>query len=195
MSAHLKLLRIQNGLTLDQLAQAAGLTRSYLSKVERGLSSPSIASALHLAKALNVTVEELFHGDAPQTLAIQRAPAAEPTSARPVTGPIVNGRLSAFVMRPSHNPLRNPSSRHSGEEIVYVLNGSVELQLSARTEVLGPGDSAHFDSAIPHKISSLGETEAQILIVIAPPLEVKKSMRGASLKPSAARRPSRGRST
>lgn len=48
------------GVTLETLADKTGLTKSYLSKVERGLNTPSIAVALKLAKALNVQVEELF---------------------------------------------------------------------------------------------------------------------------------------
>lgn len=177
MSAHLKLLRVQNDLTLDQLARAAGLTRSYLSKVERGLCSPSIASALHLAKALNVSVEELFQVESSKVLSILRAPKKEFASARPVSGQIANGRISAFVLRPSQDRLRNPSSRHVGEEMVYVLSGQVELQLSDKTELLNVGDCAHFDAAIPHKITSIGETEAQVLVVVGPAPEAAKARR------------------
>ena len=60
MTIRLKLLRKQKGWTLDVLADETGLTKSYLSKVERGLSVPSIAVALKLSKALNVDVEQLF---------------------------------------------------------------------------------------------------------------------------------------
>lgn len=60
MSMRLKLLRKKLGVTLETLAEKTGLTKSYLSKVERGLNTPSIAAALKLAKALNVQVEELF---------------------------------------------------------------------------------------------------------------------------------------
>lgn len=59
MSTRLKLLRQQHGLSLEQLAQRSGLTKSYVSKVERGLSTPSIASALKLARALAVDVAQL----------------------------------------------------------------------------------------------------------------------------------------
>ncbi|WP_176518415.1 helix-turn-helix domain-containing protein, partial [Pseudomonas faucium] len=60
MSIRLKLLRKKLGITLEVLADKAGMTKSYLSKVERGLNTPSIAAALKLARALNVNVEELF---------------------------------------------------------------------------------------------------------------------------------------
>ena len=63
MSIRLKLLRKKLGITLEQLADKSGMTKSYLSKVERGLNTPSIAAALKLARALNVNVEELFDGE------------------------------------------------------------------------------------------------------------------------------------
>lgn len=63
MSIRLKLLRKKLGVTLEALAEKSGMTKSYLSKVERGLNTPSIAAALKLAKALNVNVEELFAED------------------------------------------------------------------------------------------------------------------------------------
>src|SRR6202012_414149 len=60
----LKMLRKQLGLSLQDLADATELTKSYLSKVERGLSVPSIAVALKLSKALHVEVNRLFDDDA-----------------------------------------------------------------------------------------------------------------------------------
>ena len=63
MSLSFKLLRLRANLTLEEVAQAAGVTRGYLSKLERGLVKPSVGSALKLAKILNVPVEDLF-GDA-----------------------------------------------------------------------------------------------------------------------------------
>ena len=56
MSTRLKLLRQQHGLSLEQLAQRSGLTKSYVSKVERGLSTPSIASASPAFSAWPLTV-------------------------------------------------------------------------------------------------------------------------------------------
>lgn len=169
MSASLKLLRLQNQLTLAQLAQATGLTRSYLSKVERGISTPSIAVALQLAEALGVSVEQLFgNGSTSGSLSITRASEHAELAAGLISSAIARGRMSAFILQPARHRLRNPSSRHHGEELVYVLDGSVELQLANRKERLDKGDCAHFDSTVPHKITSLGKHEARLLVVVAP---------------------------
>lgn len=172
MSLKLKLLRVQANLTLEDLAQAADLTRSYVSKVERGLSTPSIGAALKLAKALRVPVEELF-GEPSDTdpVTITRADVAAQRSegpARVVAGTSPGHRMLAFVLHPSKKRGRqHPLTHHDGEEILYVLQGDVSLQLAGRTELLSAGDCAHFNAAVPHKITSLGEGDAQVLLVIA----------------------------
>lgn len=170
MSLQLKLLRLQSQLTLDQLARGAGLTRSYVSKLERGVCKPSIAAATELANVLGAPVERIFRSDDPgDPVSITRAPDAAPgAGARMVSGAVPGGSLSAFVLSPSVERLRNPSSRHRGEEFVYVLSGSVELQLADRIDILHAGDTAHFDSTVPHRITSLSEPEAKLLIVAAP---------------------------
>ncbi|QHJ01569.1 helix-turn-helix domain-containing protein [Xylophilus rhododendri] len=174
MSIKLKLLRVQAGLTLEALAQASDLTRSYVSKVERGASTPSIGAALKLAKALKVPVEELFGEPSesdPVTItrvADARAPAPAQGEPRVVAGTSPGHRMLAFVLQPGKERGRgHPMSHHEGEEILYVLKGAIQLQLANRTEALQAGDCAHFNSTVPHKITSTGESPAEVLLVIA----------------------------
>lgn len=174
MSATLRVLRIQSGLTLEELANLTDLTRSYLSKIERGLATPSITSALRIARALNVSIESLFDANPEEEpVAIIRNPL---TSGQPRTGvlELVAGAYSkwqmlAFVIHPDDTQSSsNLAGHHEGEEIVYVLSGTIELQLVNRTETLQAGDCAHFDSTVPHKISSLSGSDARVLIVVSP---------------------------
>ena len=64
MTALLRAVRRQRGLTLESLAEQTGLTKSYLSKIERRQSTPSIAVALKVARALDVDVAQLFSDEA-----------------------------------------------------------------------------------------------------------------------------------
>ncbi|BDN81927.1 transcriptional regulator, MerR family [Mycobacterium pseudoshottsii JCM 15466] len=74
MTALLRAVRRQRGLALEQLAQRAGLTKSYLSKIERGQSTPSIAVALKVARGLDVDVGRLFSDEsAHETITVDRA--------------------------------------------------------------------------------------------------------------------------
>jgi len=159
-------------LTLEELAQRAELTRSYLSKLERGLSMPSVAAALRIAKVLGVGVEELFSTSShDEFVSVHRAPKNQPPGQWPpqprvVSGSLPDHKLVAFVLSPTEEPLKNhPMSHHQGEELLYVLKGCVRLQLAQREEILNAGDCAHFRSTIPHKITSIGKQPASVLLV------------------------------
>jgi transcriptional regulator with XRE-family HTH domain len=171
MSFTLKRLRQEAGLTLEALAQASGLTRSYVSKIERGLSAPSVGVALNLAKVLRVPVERLF-GTSPgsETLSIFRA-ADQPPSDGPriVAGASGHHGMTAFVLSPGRRPRKPRVSSHEGEEILYVLKGAVSLRLSGRSECLNAGDCVQFDASIPHSVEAVGASEAEVLLVVAPP--------------------------
>ena len=175
MSIKLKILRLQAQLTLEELAQTCDLTRSYLSKVERGMSVPSIGAALKLASALHVSVETLF-GDDPVTdpVTIVRKRDVDHRDANAGQSHVVSGaaaghQMMAFVLNPTEKGTgAHPMSHHSGEELLFVLSGSIKLRIARREEILEAGDSAHFNSVIPHKITCMKESRAQVLIVILP---------------------------
>ncbi len=178
MSTKLKILRVQQQRTLEELAQAADLTRSYVSKVERGVSVPSIAAALKLAKALGITVEELFGDTSPSdpVTIVRKAPPPRPGhtdgASTLITGTAAGHRMLAFVLHPSSAGVRDhPMSHHTGEELLYVASGAISLQLARRKEVLHAGDCAHFNAAVPHKITAIDGAPAEVLIVILPETE------------------------
>ena len=172
MIQNLKLLRVQCGMTLETLADETGLTRSYLSKVERGLSNPSIGAAMSIAGALGVSVERLFGQDAEEDpIRITRASkgkAGDPANYLSLLVGRAGKIMRAFVVRPGQKTGRNTiMSHHAGEEVLFVLSGTIEMLLGARREVLAPGDCVHFDSTIPHKLKSLSKEPASALVVIA----------------------------
>lgn len=172
MIHNLKLLRVQCGMTLETLADEAGLTRSYLSKVERGLSNPSIGAAMSIARALGVTVERLFgqvaEDDSIRITRANRGRAGDSANYLSLLVGSAGKAMRAFVVRPGQRSGRSTiMSHHAGEEVLFVLTGTIEIQLGARREVLSPGDCVHFDSTIPHKLKSLSKEPASALVVIA----------------------------
>ena len=173
MTLNLKFLRVQTGMTLEQLSQDSGLTRSYLSKVERGLSSPSIGTAIKIADALGTTLDKLYgQQDEDGPLTITRAKngraGEENTHLSLIAGLSPDRIMRAFIVRPTKTANRGRiMSHHEGEEILFVLTGKIEFLVSKRKEILYPGDCVHFDSTIPHKLTSLGSEPASALVVIA----------------------------
>ena len=202
MLTKLKVLRTQARLTLEELAATTGLTRSFVSKLERGIAKPSIGTALRLAQALGVSVESLFArapGSDPIVIVRRTGANAGPIPAidehsRLVAGTAPGLGMLAFVVHPARTRSRvNPASHHQGEELVYVLSGTVRLQLADRDERLGKGDCAHFNAAVPHNITSLSGDGAAVLIVISGPVAAAPAATRSGGKAPASRR-GRGRS-
>ena len=176
----LRALRRQQALSLEQLAQRTGLTKSYLSKVERGLSEPSISTVLRLAQAYEIGVSQLVGSDPDaqeETVSVVRAAEREPMVRRGTAAGYdylsMAGRrkvrmMEPFVVRP---PRRFPADRavfpHPGEEFMLVLKGSVEVHVGERQFRLDCGDSVYFDSELPHRLRTVSREIAEVLVVTA----------------------------
>lgn len=162
-------------MTLEALAERSGVTKSYLSKVERGRSIPSIAVGASLAKALDVPLDTLFT-DAEELadVTVTRAGERQPLTSGEGTGSRYEGialragtkRMTPFMLHPPHDAAPAPFRDHPGEEFVFVHEGRAELHFPARTITLGPGDSAYFKATTPHKFASLGTERAALLLVV-----------------------------
>lgn len=166
MTALLRAVRRQRGLTLEQLAAQTGLTKSYLSKIERRRSTPSIAVALKVARALEVDVGRLFSDEAAQEkITVDRAAAADGQRYRVLASALLGKSMSPFVVRPTAKPAENPHAEHTGQEFVFVHAGRIELGYADHTIELGAGDSAYFDASISHKIRAVGAEPAEVVVV------------------------------
>jgi transcriptional regulator with XRE-family HTH domain len=173
----LRMLRRENGLTLEVLADRTGLTKSYLSKVERGHSVPSIAVAIKLAKALHVEVGDLF-GEQRDSNMIKVDRASERTRLSPTGSsevPRYDGiavgmagkQMLPFVIYPPTAAAEPVFREHGGDELVVVHRGVVEVQFPDRTVTLEEGDSAYFKGGVPHRFRSVGDSPASIFAIIS----------------------------
>ena len=173
-------LRRLNGFSLEHLARLSGLTKSYLSKVERGLSAPSIATVLKLARALGVGSGQLLgEGSEEEEIAVVKAGDRVPFSREKgragyayeaIAAHRTNKAMTPFVMRP---PFRRGKSvdlvTHAGEEMVFVLSGEMEIVFRDRVVALKAGDSVYFNAGIPHRARSVGDVLAEALVVVSDP--------------------------
>lgn len=176
MSIQLKLLRKKLGITLEVLAEKSGMTKSYLSKVERGLSTPSIATALKLAKALNVKVEEMFSSEPNPMDSYSLVRSHERQSlGKNDTSPgyavlarhISDRSLLPFIIYPpSEFTVDKTFKEHTGEEFLFVHEGQVEVDFVNEKLLLGRGDALHFNSQKPHRLRSVGDIPAELLVIV-----------------------------
>lgn len=177
MNIQIKLLRHQHGLSLEQLAQKTGLTKSYLSKVERGRANPSISASLKIADALSADVTELFGTPAVEdSVCLVRQGdglriSADTASERMLdilAASMPDKQMQPFVISPPLYFAEGPQLHgHPGEEFLIVLSGGIEIQFPERMEQLAQGDSVYFRANIPHQIRRCSSAPASALVVIS----------------------------
>jgi transcriptional regulator with XRE-family HTH domain len=165
----LRALRMQRGTTLTRLAEATGISVSTLSRLESGARRPTLELLLPLARAYQVSLDELV--DAPPTgdPRVHPRPIMRdgmtflPLSRRP-------GGVQAFKQiiapRPANRPVEQQS--HEGHEWLYVLSGRVRLLLGEHDLVLAPGEVAEFDTRVPHCVTNPGPEPAELLTLFGP---------------------------
>jgi transcriptional regulator with XRE-family HTH domain len=163
-------------LTLRDVAERAGLSESFLSQVERGRASASIASLRRIADALGIGISDLFQPAAPARPKVLRRD-DRPALAFGVLGrklmltPKPLHELEVFVgeLEPGGSTGEEQYAHGDSEELFVVLRGSVRLELGDELHELDEGDSIDYRSSTPHRISNAGDGLAEVMWIISPP--------------------------
>ena len=162
--------------TLRTIADRAGVSESFLSQVERGKASASIASLRRIAEALGVSIADLFEPEGlPGPRVLRR-------DERPALAFGVLGKKLLLTPRPLHHlevfmgelevggsTGEQPYAHGDSEELFVVLSGSVQLELGGELFDLESGDSIDYRSSTPHRISNTGDELAEVMWIISPP--------------------------
>ncbi|MER5748269.1 XRE family transcriptional regulator [Streptomyces sp. NPDC002088] len=168
VAPQLRALRRRAALTLEAAARAAGLSPAHLSRLETGRRQPSLPMLLALARIYGTTVSELLGETVADRDAVVRAGDMEPTAAGGWTywqaGSPGRG-MQALRVHVPYGSQGDIVRVHPGEEWLYVLTGRLRLRLGDATHLLGPGDSAHFDSLTPHRIAAQDPDGVELLFV------------------------------
>jgi transcriptional regulator with XRE-family HTH domain len=153
--AQIRQRRQLRGMTIQELAEATGLTKGHLSQVERDLASVSVASLVRLCDALDISVGSLF--DKPATNYVARAD-------RPLINfggagveeylltPSTESRVQVIeqVIDPGGGGGDEQYSLRAEAEFVHLLRGRLEVRVGDETIVLSAGDSLTFSAREPH---------------------------------------------
>jgi len=169
--AHLRQLRLARGLSLTQVARAAGVSYGFLSAVERSLMSASVGTLHRLAGFYKTNILDFF--DPTDSNGRLVTPKCRKTLE---AGPGVRMDLLAWgntVMEPHLFRIAAKSSSdeactHEGEEFLFVLRGQLHIEVDGEQHRLKAGDSFYFESTAPHRWFNPGRTETRVLWVNSP---------------------------
>lgn len=172
----LKAVRKDRGHSLEDLAKLTGFSKSFLSQIENGKNSPSIASLKKITAALRISIGELFDEDRGEQVYFLKKADRRPFEV--VKDKVVfefgasrvaNRKMEVifFTLLPGGESEGEYS--HEGEEFGTVIEGQLLFQIGGKEYVLDPGDSIYFSSSIPHRWVNPGQTTMHAVWVITPP--------------------------
>ena len=170
----LKELRLQNELTLGDLASRSELTKGFLSQVERNLTTPSIATLADIVEALGSNLSEFFHEEEEKQIVFSKQdffvdeqedyqiewviPNAQKNQMEPILLELPEGGES-FTVEP-----------HDGEEFGYVLEGAIILMVGEEKHIVHKGETFYLSGKSRHYLKNEKKTTAKVLWVSTPPL-------------------------
>jgi transcriptional regulator with XRE-family HTH domain len=176
LGVRIRAVRQARRLTLRDVAERAGVTESFLSQVERDVTSPSIATVQRIARALDLSIAQLF-AEEPETGRVVRREAR-----RRVAYPGLHavdefltsnmaGRLQVIMstIEPGGGTGAEPYTHDSDEEVVVVLAGVLDLWVAEEHYVLREGDAITFPSRLPHWNANYGDRAVTVLFCLTPP--------------------------
>lgn len=181
LGARLRKLRRAANLSLNELANKAGVSVGMISQIERGLSNPSVRTLERLRQALGVPLTTLLEGDE----GYEDSSAVQPEFVRRVDErphfSVGAGGLTKDLLSPHGDydmkfmiiafPPRTRSADiliGPGEKAGLVLDGRVDLTVAQSTECLHPGDSFQFNSLLPHRVENPYDEPARVLWIMNP---------------------------
>jgi transcriptional regulator with XRE-family HTH domain len=163
LGARIQALRRDRGLTLQELAEAAAVSASMLSSVERGRKAPTIVVLARIADGFGVPLNELIAGGGSRVIvrrAAQQDVIDEPAGwRREILTPVVPGVNFEWIrttLPPGADPGPYPAYAPGSHEFVLVESGTLQLTVGPEDFTLHPGDSVYFPADTMHRYANTG---------------------------------------
>jgi transcriptional regulator with XRE-family HTH domain len=160
IGVHIRKLRKLQTLTLQNVADRCGFTKSLLSKIEGGKVVPPMSTLVKIAGALGTNIAALMtEGDRLDSVFIPANQGSKPVPTEngyavlPLAVEFKQKRMQPFIFTIRAEDLKDKVNSHLGEEFILVLEGSMEFRVGEETYIMGPRDSIFFNSIREHFVS------------------------------------------
>lgn len=179
LGARLRNLREERGLSQRELARLAGVSANAISLIEREENSPSVSTLQSLAESLSVKMGYFFEEESPESVLLIKASQLAAVSSQGMSIQGLGKRLHGQELEPFYITLQPGASSgdrqviHSGHELVFCIEGSIEYYIDGENYRLEKGDFLIFEASLPHLWRNKGEKEALVLLILQTPSESK----------------------
>ncbi len=176
IGSKIKRLRLQRGLTQEELADRCELSKGFISLLERDLTSPSIATLVDILECLGTDLPQFFSERAARKLVFSEADTSVKIDAEGLKGSIrwlvpdaQKNRMEPILVEIGPGGETAEDDPHEGEEFGYVLAGSIQIVLGDRITRARKDESFYYEPTAVHKLVNPGKTAARVLWVATPP--------------------------
>lgn len=173
IGSKLKELRVLKGLTQEELADRAELSKGFISQLERNLTSPSIATLMDILQCLGTTIGDFFNETTEEQIVFSKNDYFEKydTELKNMIRWIIpnaqKNSMEPILLTLEPDGSTYPDTPHEGEEFGYVLQGSISVHLGKKTYRARRGESFYYIADKTHFLTS--KAGATILWVSSPP--------------------------
>lgn len=171
----IKMLRIKNGLTQEELADRSELSKGFISQIERDLTSPSIATLVDLLQCLGTNLKDFFSEIVDEKIVFGKEDIFVKENRelnheiRWIVPDSQKNRMEPIIITLLPGGSSECDDPHEGEEFGYVLAGSIYIHLGGRKYRAKKDESFYFKPNVVHRLSNSGKTAAKLLWVSTPP--------------------------
>lgn len=174
----LKAIRLKNNLTIQVLAERAKVSANMISRIERGLTTPSVEILLRLGsvfeKSINYFVEEVENTheivySRPGQRSCTVFDDDQNLKTESFTAGLRDPRFTGFlcVIEPKGSS-GDADMFHPGDELLYIFKGRLQMTIAGETFQLGEGESLSFKSHLPHRWVNLADGETHVMWILSP---------------------------
>lgn len=172
----IKRLRLQRGLTQEELADRCELSKGFISLLERDLTSPSIATLMDILESLGSDLRTFFSETGDEKLVfgendifVKEDPEGIKGSIRWLVPSAQKNDMEPILLELGPGGETAEDDPHEGEEFGYVLSGTLKIILGDRIERVKRDESFYFRPTASHRLVNAGKTPCRVLWVSTPP--------------------------
>ena len=176
IGSKIKRLRLQRGLTQEELADRCELSKGFISLLERDLTSPSIATLTDVLECLGTDLPQFFSEKAARKVVFSEADTSVKMDEEGLKGSIrwlvpdaQKNRMEPILVEIGPGGETAEDDPHEGEEFGYVLTGAIQIVLGDRVSRARKDESFYYEPTAVHKLVNPGKTAARVLWVATPP--------------------------
>lgn len=161
----IRILRIGQKRTLQEIADASELSRSMISKIENNKAIPSVAALVKIAKALGTNISGLLEqNEFLNAIVTPRQKAVDNLASTdkgyliyPYASDYHEKKMQPFLFVARKGEVQAHEVSHEGEEFIYIIRGQMKMQVGDAEYTLQSGDSLYFNSLQKHGIMPLSD--------------------------------------